>query len=109
MQVMHHYQIMLDLYKRALEQWKKYDGALLIQEPLLVSGDEVKDYRSPSAWSWLPEGLEDTPLFLLVNDNCDGLWSDWVRDHFPHVKYHCSQEMYDWVEQARKEEVDAHI
>jgi len=102
MQAMHHYQIMLDFYKRALEQWKKSGRASLIQEPLLVSGDEVKDYLPPQGFAYLPERLEETPLFLLVNDNCDGLWSDWARELFPRIQYYCDQEMYNWVEQARK-------
>ena len=102
MQVMHHYQIMLDLYKRALEQWKKSGRASLIQEPLLVSGDEVKDYLPLEGFAYLPERLGETPMFLLVNDNCDGLWSDWVEERFPRIRSYCNQELYDWVEQARK-------
>ena len=102
MQTMHHYQNMLDHYQNVLKYWNERRTSL-IQKPLVVRGHEVAAYLPPQGFPYLTDRVRELPAFILVNDNCDGYWSDWVKWHFPWAEWHASQELYDWVEEARKE------
>ena len=95
MQTAHHYYIMLGYYQSILEAWKYSGKTSQIQKPLLVKREEVADYL-------LPDWVRELPMFVLVNDNADGTWSDWVEARFPKAKSHKDQALYDWVEEKRE-------
>ena len=96
MQTAHHYYIMLGYYQSILEAWKYSGKTSQIQKPLLVKREEVADYL-------LPDWVRELPMFVLVNDNADGTWSDWVEARFPKAKSHKDQALYDWVEEKREQ------
>ena len=87
---------MLGYYQSILEAWKYSGKTSQIQKPLLVKREEVADYL-------LPDWVRELPMFVLVNDNADGTWSDWVEARFPKAKSHKDQALYDWVEEKREQ------
>jgi len=102
MQTAHHYYIMLGYYQSILEAWKHSGRTSQIQKPLLVKREEVADYLPPEGFAYLPDWVREFPMFVLVNDNADGTWSDWVEARFPKAKSHKDQALYDWVEEKRE-------